>query len=515
MDIVAEMLTIAASLGVFNYVLGSLIYSLPIPLKGIKKWGPYLIQDGILTFSLAMGFYIVVWSVNHVYSYLGLNREEMMSEILRIAKNVASLYIFLSYITEVIKQLFKLKVLGFPFGTILEGLYTIYSQYKMFTDIMSRPLLDMFMNTLRIAMYTWTMLYVLSRIMELLMPFFIASGILLIGIPFRIAKSAGAFLFSASIVGYVMGPLIIVVLNLVANYNPLLAALWNTFIKIDLPDTLTHVSFVNGRIVDEWNKGVPYSIVRFCDLDGMCGIYTTDQKGNFITAYSFGGIPWPRTHIEVEVLGINIDEGIINLKKLDVEGGETLNDMTIKLRNTYLLDPGLIIRIEGGYYEFMSEPSFHSDSNGRLYFKMGIKALTEVNVTVAVSGVFDPKTLGFYLSSSIKNPKLIRNTWYGINVWLLNFTIPGGKVAEIVISGQEASFVPPETGGSIGYLAAKLGVKFFQDVGNVKYNEYDILMVPFFLTALPLIHMTLISMTTYGLASLISGGVKRLSIRVW
>ena len=167
----------------------------------------------------------------------------------------------------------------------------------------------------------------------------------------------------------------------------------------------------------------------------------------------------------------------------------------------------------GCSYTIKSGPKFES-SGETLKFYVSFEAYSICNVTIATSGLFDPKTMGVYVSSGAKNPLLERKEWYGIDVWILNMEVPAGKAVTVIFNGQRGTYVPPQLAG-YGYLANKLGLELVELLGKNYYNEYDILLAPFFLTAAPLIHIMIMSMMTYGIASLISGGVKRLSVKLW
>ncbi len=515
MDVIWSMLLLATSLGTLSYVLGALIYALPIPLKGLKRWAPYLISDGILTVTLSLLFGLIIWGMSEVYKMMGINRDSYVKEILRITENVSTIYIVLTYISTVLKTIFKLKLAGIPIGVIFQGIYLMYSKYRMFVDILTQPVMEIMISSLRAAIYSWAFLYIVSRVSELLAPFMLASGIVLIGVPFRVTRASGAVLMSLAIVTYVVAPLVILVLNAIAQYNPTLAALWNSFLGADLPNVIREVAYVNGKVVDAEGRAVPYALVKFCDLNGVCGFYPTNEKGEFVSAYDLGGVPWPKTKVYVDVLGVEIDKGVIDLRRLGISQSQIVESMQVKNNGLYVEDAGLIIRISNCAYQ-LGTPKFYTSKDGELYFTFDVTSrYKDCDVVVATSGTFDPNTMGFYVSGKAVNPQLNREMWYGIDVWKLSFRVREGDTVEVIINGKKASFQPPNFGNGIGYLANKLGLHILESLGKYEYNQYDLLLVPFFLTAIPMLHIMIIVMTTYGLASALSEGVKKVSLRMW
>ncbi|UXD22913.1 hypothetical protein IPA_09560 [Ignicoccus pacificus DSM 13166] len=515
MDIIWQLLSLATALGVFTYFLGVLIYSLPIPIKGIKKWAPALISDGLLTIALVSFFTMIIWGMSYAYKMMGINREDYVNEILSIAKNLGTLYLALNYISKVINMLFKFNYENIPLGTIIMGIYYLYSKFYMFTNIFTKPFMDMLLTTLKSGIYAWTFLYIVSRISELLAPFMLASGIVMVGIPFRITKASGAFLIALAMVTYIMGPLVILVLKLIALYDPLFSNLWNSFLGIKSPSFMSNVSYFQAMLYDSKWHPLAYSVLQLCDLKGICGIYPAGPKGEVNTAYMLGGAPWPYTNFTLQILGITINKGIIDMRKMGLEPMTVKNGMKMSFKGIVMPDSGIVLYFpQNCYYEITSGPKFETLSSGQMRFVVSFHVGSACNVTLSTSGLFDPKGMGVYVSSGARNPILLRKEWYGIDVWILKMYVPQGKDVTVAITGEQTTFEPPRIVG-YGYLANKLGLQVLEVLGKYKYNEFDILLLPFFITAVPIIHIIIMSMSTYAIASLISGGVKRLSIKLW
>ena len=65
-----EFLLIGQSLAVLTYTIGVLLYSLPIPVSGLKRWAPRLVSDGIYALVLVTAYNVIVTAANELQSQL-------------------------------------------------------------------------------------------------------------------------------------------------------------------------------------------------------------------------------------------------------------------------------------------------------------------------------------------------------------------------------------------------------------------------------------------------------------
>ncbi|ALU12793.1 hypothetical protein EYM_07610 [Ignicoccus islandicus DSM 13165] len=511
MDLILGILAISAALSALTYVIGTLLYSIPLPLPSLKRWAPILISDSITTFTLTSSFFLILWFLDKTYALIGMDRESYIKEILEIDKGIASTYITIDYLSKVMKTVFN----KFPLGKVLEALYVAYSRIEVFNNLFTRPFLDIFLSSLKLAVYSWTALYILARISELLLPGFLSIGILLMSIPFKITKSAGAFMFSLGVVTYVMTPLVIPIMKLFVAMSPTIANFVEMIASGVFERGPYNVFYLQGTLLDEQGNHVPYALVYFCDLKGICGIYPTNPKGFFDTAYTLGGVPWPRSEIKVELLGIKIDVSEEDWKKIYVSPNTILTNSKIKVKGLIVPDPGIAIYLPCSLYYYTSPPKFETSQDGYLIMRFKFVPLENCQgVSIAFSGIFDEKTVGIYLSSNVKNGKLEHELWNGIEVWKVTFDVDKGNEVDIIINGRKKGFTPPSL-FELGYLSNKLGLQLLSRVSKQKLSTADILLAPFFLASIPYIHLTTISITIYSLATLLSGGVKRIVVRTW
>jgi hypothetical protein len=174
-----EILYLAQNVALLTYFLGVLLYALPIPVYGIKKWAPKLVNDGI---------YASVW----INSYVGL------------------LY-FITYLMQLLgiswqnffEWLNKILGLELQLYLIIRSTYILASSTPdpAFTIFLS-PISVFFSFLTGLITITETII-ILSKIIYQYTPIFISIGILLLSIPFRIGRGIGASLISSFTVFYI------------------------------------------------------------------------------------------------------------------------------------------------------------------------------------------------------------------------------------------------------------------------------------------------------------------------
>lgn len=171
---VFDFLFYAQILSSLTYTLGALFYALPLPIYGIKKWGPRLITDSI---------YIIVWIT--IYTA----------------------------VLALMQQL--LQLLGVSWSSYLQWLYTVENydivQYEIVkglidaTEYLSGTIAPFMLFSFLLSSAT-SFIEFLTIISQMILQYsglFIAMGILLMAIPFRIGRSIGASFISSAIVFYI------------------------------------------------------------------------------------------------------------------------------------------------------------------------------------------------------------------------------------------------------------------------------------------------------------------------
>jgi len=177
---VADLLEIAFYLSILTFYLGTLIYALPIPITGLKRWGPRLISDAFYVASLTLAFYTIINAAKTIASALG-----------------ASWLSFYGFVTGQLAG-----QLSLIFG--LSALPKLVN--PKFAPIVAK-IVSSLVGKILISVYVTSFMYILGLVIQKSYVALAALGIALMAIPFRIARGAGAFLLAFALVFYVGLPL--------------------------------------------------------------------------------------------------------------------------------------------------------------------------------------------------------------------------------------------------------------------------------------------------------------------
>lgn len=173
------LLLVAFYLSILSFYLGVLIYALPIPVPGLKRWGPRLINDAFFIATLTLTIHLIISFADYLRSVLGGDWSFFFNYIKGAILLRSNSIIFLSIIRDIL-------------SAILPGTARILSTG-----------LDM----LTASMYALLLLYFLALIAYYGIGTIAPLGLTLMSIPFRIARNAGAFILSFALVFYLALPL--------------------------------------------------------------------------------------------------------------------------------------------------------------------------------------------------------------------------------------------------------------------------------------------------------------------
>ena len=177
---IPDMLELAYFLSILTYYIGVMILALPIPIYGLKRWSYTLMKDSILSMGLVLLYTALIQYSEQISSMIGADWDSYYQWLDSMIMILDRQRTILLIIYGALKTLSMSYVLGDLLGPILRmisynliGVYT----YKLFGFFVQN--------------YS-TILLVL--------------GIFLISIPFRIGRSAGAWMIAFSLVMYTALP---------------------------------------------------------------------------------------------------------------------------------------------------------------------------------------------------------------------------------------------------------------------------------------------------------------------
>ena len=497
------LLLISSALGILTYVLGVLIYALPIPIRGLKRWGPLLISDGILVFTLSVTFSLILWLMNYVYLVIGANRESLVADILLIAKSISRLYISLLLLKKIISLVSSSYLLGKLGGNIIAALFSLLGLAWPLQSVLLQPMLDLVLGMLRLGVYLWTSLYILSKFGELLSPLMIAIGIIMLALPFRIGRLAGANLIGFSISAYVVTPLIVPLVQLIISYNPSLLQLWNNF--INLSKLTADVVYPYGKITDMYGKSLSYVVVHFCDPEGVCGAYPTDKDGRYTTVVELGGAPYPVTNMYLDIYGVKNKDKRVDFRYFNVYKSDIIR-MNVRFDDVQMIQDYLVLLRRSGDVVVTDSKAYEAQG----YVKVVLKVSGTGKGIISTYGTFDPSTFSVAASRSFGNITIERTKWMGGDALHVYFYVSGG--GELVFTSKLKVEGTPKITAQ-GYLASKMGLigNELKEVGKVE----DPFALPLLVTVIPALHLAIVILVGRGIASLISGTSKTIISRVW
>ncbi len=263
-------LLVAFNLAVLSYYLGVLIYALPIPWYGIKRWGPLLIIDGIFSAILIFSFNILIQAVNYIFSTLNLSWNDFIAWTNAVISSIFSLMFFIQLVGNMLTRL----SLGF-IPNFFRPLYSLLSY----------------------SLTSLLLIQLIAMIIRLHYTKLIALGIALFAVPFRIARTAGAILISFSIVFYLGLPLL-----------PLFVQSFAQSQEVSTAAYIYGVSF--PRYIIEGHNGsiVPQSILYLYSINGsLLAKYIANPNGTIYASFPYKGSPSNYYKMKVEYLGYLFD----------------------------------------------------------------------------------------------------------------------------------------------------------------------------------------------------------------
>ncbi len=169
-----DFLILAYRLALLTFYLGVLVYALPIPYSGLKRWAPILIADSIVSAILALSLY-------YIFDYL----DELVQ---LIGGSWTFFYTWMESVISVLTALKSIIIVLYmapdPLG-IISGLKSIIAPFdKLVTS----------------ALYFQAFIFGLAYLVKEYGKLLAVIGVALYAVPFRLARNSGAWLIAFSLV---------------------------------------------------------------------------------------------------------------------------------------------------------------------------------------------------------------------------------------------------------------------------------------------------------------------------
>ncbi len=456
-----DILLVAYELAMLTFFTGILIYALPIPWYPLKRWAPRLIMDSIFIAIIIIMFYTILDMSNFIARILG-----------------GSWDLFYKWLKTSIETMISLKALVFIIK-ILASKYTILEAIK--SNL--RPLDRAADAGIFVIAWVWGLKLIVRDFGQALA----AIGVALMSVPFRIARSAGAWLLSFIIV-------------------------FNAGLQV-LPVFLSTIAESPGRPDPSQleENGLAFATVYVQDVinspvgGGIGHMYNPSRKewgryhisGGVATASTFGSVlPVPsrtETYWVLEVDNVAFPLSPYPLYPSDYSTGPN-GIWEAHLRNPFLI-------WIGNYTIAYTNASIIDVNKSHSLVRVRIETLGSSYFTIRV-----PSTCNITFSSNGGDLSVFSWSWAGIygKAYRLSFSNSSSYTINITINSCKKP--NPDLGETFNYLDKVGQLGTFTDIDFIEAFLLYYLTIPFLYTFI------LLSITA-GLARLL-GGRDRLPIRL-
>jgi len=458
-------LDVAYGLAVLTYFLGVLMYSLPVPLWSVKRWGSILIQDGLFSALLILLFNFIIYLISFMRDLLGASTQDLFSFLYGIEDSLISILLFIKFTTSVlgVKGLIALSSIFSPFS----GLLVFAISSVAVTIIISSLVLN---NT----------------------GLFIALGMALYALPFRVGRSAGSSLIAFAVISSIALPLL-----------PQWVEMFTSNASLPQMEVPKGIVFLSGYV--KGDKGSPVTgLVLFTDKDTNRDYIFVIRKGGYYNAGKPDkGIPSNKTYkVKILFLGHKLPANIDIVAVPD------------DLKRTYS-DPSADYRLDIKVSGVFLKDSIYLDVNGCYQYTVKQYNASHYAVTCYEKSVESPKIRLIYQQSCRPIISGSLNV-SSIEVALYNYTWHGIKATE-----EEDTIHTTNSSFSILYGIKECQVDY-PNVAETHYsasliNSFSAIIISTFWIWIAIIiailsYLTLITLLTYGLAWALGGWRPRVPV---
>ncbi len=251
---ISSLLLIGYKLSLLTFSLGTLVYALPIPWRGLKAWGPRLIWDSIASMVLISIYYIIVKASNMIPLILGGSWPYFLSWL-------KSLIMFSTGLKELV-------IIAYA-ATRSLGPLKVLSSLLWPIDRLSNVLWIFIATIYGLAIFIKRYYYIL-----------IALGIAIYALPLRLGRSAGAWLIAFAVVFNSGLPLLPVFISTFygSNTNPKVSPIVNL-----------GLIYAEVNVSDLLNTPMNYGVAKFYIIDNgnptLVGKYIITENGLLRSKY--------------------------------------------------------------------------------------------------------------------------------------------------------------------------------------------------------------------------------------
>ncbi len=476
------ILNAAFALSVLTYYLGVLVYAIPIPWYGIKRWAPLLIFDGLLAASLTLFFNNIIIIIDYVYKILGADWKTFD---LTMGSLWSLLIVFIIFIEVSLTLMTKLP----------------YIKMYMFTSI-----LFTIRSFLSYALLIITLIITLSIIVRYTATKMIALSILFYSVPFRITRVAGASLLAFTIVFYIGLPLM-------PNFMMFMALPTAMPEKLELFIEYGAI-FPRIEIRSVAGDAIPFVILSAYDKQGiLLARYISDSDGYAYASYPDKGFPaFPEVKLRAEYYGLDftVSPSIIKpieyFKMSEKVIRDTFQEASVTLPGILKYYKGIVV-LNNPELTYNGMPTIVEHNNKiDILLNLSVSHNDSYEIlllpdSLSVSSVnFNNSTVEYFID---------RLNWYDNVIEMVYVQLNESRgLLRIELAGSPSLVKPPES-IKVPYVKTLTEGKDIDEVLRQASFIFMALMLVF-----PTSYIILLTMITYGLAYVLGARVPRIIFRV-
>ncbi len=442
---------VAVKLALLTFYIGVLVYALPLPLGGLKRWGGVLVRDSMFSFALALSLTALLQFSDEIARLLG-----------------GSWAFFDQWVYNGLSLLVSLKVVATEVSTALS--------YSPVTSSL-RALLGPLNDALTADILFLITLLVLEFMVRYAGSLVALIGLVMLSMPFRLGREAGAW-FIAFVLTFNVGlQALPAFVSYVAESQP---------VNITAPGANWGVTYVYAQVDSSEGQPVGDSVLQLYVASGgsqtLVAQYVTDSEGLPLDPYTGepGVISMPS---EVPVYAYVVDDGVSF--QLEPYPFSPMNSSpSVTFTSPYIL-------YSNGYnvIAFTNAPGSVNVTltrdgarfNLSLWYAQMFEIMAPYNCSVYVNSSFPPGTSNWYWDG------IYGRSWFLVGPMNATVDLVVYMCGEVKVSGVK----------TIDYASKNLGLQ------GLSANLIEDLLVYYF--TVPLMYVAVLTSITYALARLMGG----------
>ncbi len=453
---IASLLILGYKLALLTFSLGTLIYALPVPWRGVKIWGPRLIWDSIAATILISTYYVLLTISNKIPLLFG-----------------GSWSYFISWLKSLIFFTLSLKELVILAYTAARALGPLKALTSLLWPI------DRLSNILWIFIAT---IYGLSSFVRSYYYLLIGLGIVLYSMPFRLGRNVGAWFIAFAIVFNAGLPLLPV---FISGFYTGQGGSVSPIINYGLV-------YTQVNITDLSHMPINYGIVNFYIIKEskrvLVASYIVSQDGLLESNFSGSYVPLPSetplyAYLDLNSVYIPLSPYPLTTADLKVKGNSYAISLVAK--NIIWHKGDLILLTNSTNINVLSYNvnSVEVNINDNNSYYLEISAPKKCHYNINITG-------------SIERVKKGSWVWLGVQGSFEKIEIKGKS--HVFLTTDSSCQVAPEYPKTYDYYVNFLGNGIFLDINFIRS------VILLYLT-LPLLYLFMLFSISYALARLIGG----------